>query len=109
MARRTEDMLRRMMGMPSRKDERRASRGAGASADTGGAQGSRKARTSGRRYHREPHADAAALLKSVAVDVEYTEIREFGSDPVIGEESRQRHTYDEEQVSDVEYMEIRER
>lgn len=109
MARRAEDMLRRMMGMPSHKEERRANRRSGAYAGGDAGTGSRKYRKSGRRYHREPRTDAAALLKSVAVDVEYTEIREFSSDSVIGGDNPQRHAYDEEQVSDVEYMEIRER
>lgn len=100
MARRTEDMLRRMMGMPSRKEEKRASGRSSASTNAGG--------TSGSRYHREPRTDAATLLKSVAVDVDYTEIKEFGTDPVRGEEGNRSRKYDEEQVSDVEYMEIRE-
>lgn len=111
MARRAEDMMRRMMGMPSRKEERRANRAAGQSRDSSGASERRESnrRASGGRYHRKPRTDAAALLKSVAVDVEYTEIKEFESTTIVEDDGKTRRVYNEEQVSDVEFMEIRER
>lgn len=104
-------MMRRMMGMPSRKEERRANRAAGQSRDSSGASERRESsrRTSGGRYHRQPRTDAAALLKSVAVDVEYTEIKEFESTTIVEDDGKTRRVYNEEQVSDAEFMEIRER
>lgn len=114
MTRRAEDMVRRAMGMPSRKEEERAARASNGSDRTQSAHtGSphrRHASKPGSRYHRPSRTDAAALLKSVAVDVEYTEIKEFDSTTIIDDDGRGNpRVYDEEQVSDVEFMEIRER
>jgi len=49
------------------------------------------------------------MLRSVAEDVEFTEIREFGSAPIAGADETPRHKYNEEQVSDVEFTEIKDR
>lgn len=107
MARRAEDMMRRMMGMPSRKEERRRARAASASA---GNQGGASSGTDRRaRRHRSPRQDAASMLRSVAEDVEFTEIREFGPAPIAGADETPRHKYNEEQVSDVEFTEIKDR
>lgn len=109
MARRAEDMMRRMMGMPSRKEEQRrkrqASRGSESQAD--GRQPRGGAGRSSRRYHRSPRYDAADLMRSVAEDVEYTEIREFESTTIVDESDGNTRVIDEEQVADVEYTEIR--
>lgn len=105
MARRAEDMMRRMMGMPSRKEERRRARAASAGNPRGASSGTAQRA----RRHRAPRQDAARMLRSVAEDVEFTEIREFDSAPVAGENDAPRHTYNEEQVSDVEFTEIKDR
>ena len=108
MARRAEDMMRRMMGMPSRKEERRKRRSresAHKHGDGGENFYSDGSADAGKRRHRRPAYSVAALLRSVAVDVEYVEIREF-SPPFMDDGSRFKLVY-EEQVSDVEYTEIR--
>lgn len=105
MSRRAEDMLRRMMGMPTRKEERRRARR--------NAEENRRTAASGRsggsapRRHRAPVADAAQMLRSVAEDVEFTEIREFDSATIADSDGRERRIYREEQVSDVEFTEIK--
>lgn len=104
MAGRAEDMMRRMAGMPSRKEERRRARRNNA-ASSGGNPGPH----SERRRHSAPSQDAASIMKDVAEDVEFTEIREFESESILEEEDsrRTRRIYREEQVSDAEYTEIR--
>ena len=107
MARRAEDMMRRMMGMPSRKEEERARRKAGRESRSGGSSTHRCGEGT-RRHHRQPQTDAADLLNSVAEDVEFTEIREFDSTTIISDDTDgHRVEYREEQVSDAEYVEIK--
>lgn len=94
MANRAEDMMRRMMGMPSRKEERRRRKSHDSSA--GGAE----------RYHRAPRQSAGTMLRSVAEDAEYTEVVEFDMAD-IGSKAPTSPVC-EEQVSDVEYTEYKE-
>ena len=104
MAGKAEDMMRRMAGMPSRKEERRrARRGTDASSGSRG-----NGFHTGSRRHRAPSQDVAAIMKDVAEDVEFTEIREFESESILEESDarRSRRIYREEQVSDAEYTEI---
>lgn len=104
MANRAEDAMRRMMGMPSRKEEKRRRREAAAGGTS--ARGERKRGASSRqRRHQTPRQSAAALLRSVAVDVEYSETVEFG-ETEIGGGSTTKTVY-EEQVSDVQYTEYK--
>lgn len=110
MANRAEDMMRRMMGMPSRKEEERARRRSGKETSGHRKNNEFSGKTSaGRRRHPDPSFDAAAVMKSVAEDVEYTEIREFESTTIAGTDSRsgRASVYTEEQVSDAEYVEIK--
>lgn len=111
MSRKAEDMMRRMMGMPSRSEERKARRKAEREQDQGATEGPERSwgrkRTSGQRYHRPAREDAADLMRSVAEDVDYTEIREFESTHIAVDRNGERTTYDEEQVSDAEYTEIK--
>lgn len=107
MSRRAEDMMRRMMGMPSRKEERRKAKrqsaGDGFSRTRTGSAGN------AHRRHRPPTADAAAILKSVAEDVEFTEIREFESTTIADELKGEQRIYREEQVTDAEFIEIKDK
>lgn len=100
MARRAEDMVRRMAGMPSRKEEKRRRR-----------QQQQQQRQNGSRRHGSPGdpGDGVRAMKEYAEDVAFTEIREFSSDEVIAEEEtgKNRRIYREEQVSDAEYVEIK--
>ena len=100
MARRMEDAARRMMGMPSRKEEQRRNR----------AKSKKQNSQSGSyRRHRAPQQRPSDILEAVAVDVDYTEIKEFEStaDAEIGARGRQQRIYREEQVSDAEFTEIK--
>lgn len=100
MARRAEDMVRRMAGMPSRKEEKRRRR-----------QQQQQQRQNGSRRHGSPGdpGEGVRAMKEYAEDVAFTEIREFSSDEVIAEEEtgKNRRIYREEQVSDAEYVEIK--
>lgn len=116
MANRTEDVVRRMMGMPSRRaekrrrreQERRARRGGPDDRQTRESYYDRRGGT-GRRRHRAPSQRAATLMQSVAVDVEYTEIKEFSSDTIFDTKNGQTRQYTEEQVTDAEFTEVRTR
>lgn len=104
MAARAEDMMRRMAGMPTRKEERRRAR-----RNNAAPQGSDPGPHSARRRHGAPTRDAASIMKDVAEDVEFTEIREFESESILEEVDSRRagRIYREEQVSDAEFTEIR--
>lgn len=107
MTRRAEDAVRRMMGMPSRKEEERARRRAsGAAGRKERDRQSSAGRGTGRRHPR-PTEDAAEMLKSVAEDVEFTEIKEFESTEIGEDKTSGTRVWSEEQVSDVEYTEFK--
>lgn len=100
MSRRAEDMIRRMMGMPSRKEERRQRKQREKDqARNRGTKGSPRSGTS------EVHP--AAMMKQVAVDVEYTEIKEFESRTSVEQEGDKTKIIYEEQVTDAEFIEIK--
>lgn len=103
MARRTEDMMRRMMGMPPLKEEERRRRKAQKEASASS--------HSSRRRHRPATEDAAGMMKSVAEDVEFTEIHEFESTTITENDPRTgtRRVYREEQVTDAEFVEIKDK
>lgn len=95
--------MRRMMGMPSRKEEQRRQKQARRQQTQGQSGGNHDPR----RHHRPAKQDAAELMKSVAVDVEYTEIKEFESRTIVEDDGRTRRVQTEEQVSDAEFTEVR--
>lgn len=106
-----EDFLRRQMGMPTEKEQRRAAKEAERREEHERRHGvwSRPSRKSDSdmRPRREPIIPA-----EYAEDVEFVEIREFKQRSILedDDESRthRRHTViTERQVSDVEYTEIR--
>lgn len=99
MSRRTEDMIRRMMGMPTRKEEKRRRK-----------EQDRRRKTSGRNGYgptRHPQNHPAEMMKSVAVDVEYTEIKEFNSTTIVEDQNDNTKIITEEQITDVEFTEIK--
>lgn len=100
MARRAEDMMRRMAGMPPRKEEERRRR-----------EQNRERRSERKRREAERRAEEGLRsMREYAEDVEFTEVREFSESTIIDqEESGKRRVYSESQVSDAEYTEIRER
>lgn len=101
MSRRAEDMIRRMAGMPSRKEEQRRAKAS---------QNDRRRRQQEHRSYQEHKAEREAALKSMresAVDVEYTEIREYSEETVIEGNGprREKRVYRESQVTDAEWTE----
>ena len=109
-ARRAEDYMRRMMGMPSRKEEERArrqSRNTGRASERKDKAGWADQSYSRRgRRHRPARYRAADLMRAVAVDVEYTEIREYSSATIAADGARVR-VETEEQVTDVKFTELK--
>ena len=104
--RKLQDYLRAQMGMPTEKEQRRARREAE----------KQEKRTSGKRGfwsrppHREDHslhAPAEIIPREYAVDVEYTEIRQFSQTTIASDSDSGRSFVTECQVSDVEYTEIK--
>lgn len=101
MARRAEDMVRRMTGMPSRKEEQKRQR-----------QQEKQRRRQERRQRPSADNDTYGIrsMQEYAVDVEYTETKEYSESDILEEDGRQEHReYHESQVSDVEYVEIKDR
>lgn len=114
MARRMEDIFRRMTGMPTRKEEQRRAR---QQARAAGKEESgfynpfsrKKETTRSEGERRAGRAEAIRYMRLYAVDAEFVEIREYSSVEIIAEEGngRQRRIYRESQVSDAEYILIR--
>lgn len=105
-----EDRVRKMAGMPSRKEEKKARKREKAR-EKGGAERFRRAASAARgkgRRERRPRS-TVGLLRFFAEDVEFTEIKEFGKETPIGDgEPRGTRTYViEEQIEDVEFTEIK--
>lgn len=106
-----EDQMRRMAGMPTRKEEKKARKQRermqreGAERFRRAAAGSR----SGARYgSRSTSHSTIGMLRYVAEDVEFTEVKEFGSDPTPGGAHEVRYKV-EEQVEDADFVEIKEK
>ncbi|MDE7081772.1 MAG: hypothetical protein K2O78_08995 [Muribaculaceae bacterium] len=102
------DYLRRQMGMPTEKEQRKAEKEArrqqNARYGTWSAPDPRR-RADARRRPNEP-----IIPREYAVDVEYTEIREFSQTIIRTQDSKSGSRVDfkvENQVSDVEYTEIK--
>lgn len=113
MARRAEDMMRRMMGMPSRREEERRKKEQAAAKSKDSASGRRGHAGGARRKSAargaRPYAKGriAAMLQAVAVDIDFTEIREFSSSTVIADDGDRVSFRYEEQISDVKFTEIK--
>lgn len=105
-----EDRFRRMAGMPTRKEERKARK----SARKREKEGARRFRdaAAGRRRNAGGFRSASNgvdMLRSYAEDVEYTEIKSYSSNIEIGEDPKSGNTHIkiEEQIEDVEFEEIK--
>lgn len=107
-ARRMEDTLRKMMGMPSRKEERRA-RSQSATGDS--RQQSRRSRKGSSRsesFHR--HEGEPIIPREYAEDVEFTETIDYSESTILeGKADGTRREWHESQVSDAQYVEIKEK
>lgn len=103
-----EDRMRRMAGMPTRKEERKARRQA-RKREQQGAENFRRA-AGGRRAGRQQGRSAVgSTLQSYAEDVEFTEIKAHSHEINIGvsEKDGTERIVVEEQIEDVEFTEIR--
>lgn len=99
MQRRTEDYVRKAMGMPPRDKSKSRSRqsysSSGQSSSSYGQHGDRR------------HSSGPLIPKEYAVDVDYTEIRSYSSEEVIASDGNNVCYTVESQVSDAEIIEIR--
>lgn len=101
-----EDRMRRMAGMPTRKEERRARRQARRREERG-AERFRQA-AAGRRSQKDSPG-AREVLQDYAEDVEYVEVKNYSAEIEIATDpkSGQRKVTVEEQVEDAVYEEIK--
>lgn len=110
------DFLRAQMGMPSAKEQRKAQKAAEKAARRNGtSSGSYWTRPAQPRHPRYP-SESPIIPKEYAVDVEFTEIREFQQTTILDSASSQSNSSsasshrkrikEEGQVSDVEYTDI---
>ena len=102
MARRTEDMMRRMMGMPTRKEQRRQQKKAAARTSDSRFQRRNRSKKAGPNLRR-----TAELMRAIAVDVEFVEIKEFSTATIVDETGNKTRIIIEEQISDVVFTEIK--
>ena len=98
---RTEDYVRRQMGMPPR-DKKKGPRSESRRQSYYSSGGY------GDRYHGKGAYSSGPLIpKEYAVDVEYTEIRSYSSEETIASDGKNVRYTVESQVSDAEIIEIR--
>ena len=105
---RTEDYVRRQMGMPprDRKSSRSQRRQAYSSSDEYSSSGYSHGASGSRRRSRG-YSSGPLIPKEYAVDVEYTEIRSYSSEEEIAPDGKTVRYAVESQVSDAEIIEIR--
>lgn len=97
-----EDHLRRMSGMPTRKEEKKARREAERQArrsDGGHGFGSRRSPRNVK--------STISMLKYVAEDVEFTEVKDFGAEEVTTKTTVKVEYKIEQQIQDAEFEEIK--
>ncbi|MDE7410102.1 MAG: hypothetical protein K2N09_08770 [Muribaculaceae bacterium] len=100
---RTEDYVRRQMGMPPRdRSQSRSQQRHSYSSSGGRSSGSASGRRRNGGYRSGP-----LIPKEYAVDVEYTEIRSYSSEETIASDGKNIRYSVESQVSDAEIIEIR--
>ena len=102
-----EDRMRRMAGMPTRKEERQAQKRA-RRRQKSGAENFRRAASGSRRSHQSPGRAVGSTLQQFAEDVEFTEVKSFSQEINIGvsQEQGKERVVVEEQIEDAEYIEI---
>ena len=102
------DYLRRQMGMPTEKEQRKAEKEARRQQNA--RYGTWSAPDPHRRADARRRPNEPIIPREYAVDVEYTEIREFSQTIIHTQDSKSGSRVDfkvENQVSDVEYTEIK--
>ena len=106
-AERTEDYLRKAMGMPPRegksaKNKRRGSQNEYYSGSYAGRNDEQS-----RHYRNSRNPRESLIPKEYAEDVEYVETVDYSSDEHISKESYKSDFYSESQVSDAEWVELK--
>lgn len=103
-----EDNMRRMAGMPTRKEERKARKRA-RKREKSGAEAFRRAAGGSRTSSRSAGYTGADTLQAYAEDVEFTEVKAFSREVKIGvtESGGKEKIIVEEQIEDAEYIEIK--
>ena len=105
MSRRAEDAIRRMMGMPSRKEEQRRRK---ESERKQASTSQRNKRTAAAQEREADRREAVRSMKENAVDVEYTEYKEYSQTEISVENADGKtRIYTESQVTDAEFGEIK--
>lgn len=99
-----EDRVRRMAGMPTRKEERKARKRQGNTRNGAPGEAAAGKRSYGSRRYRS-FSSTVGFLRYVAEDVEFTEIKEFDGDREIGHKIKVEYTL-EEQIEDAEFEEL---
>lgn len=104
--RKLADYLRASMGMPTEKETRRAQRDSGKSRRTnGGRKGFWSRPATGKTSSQK--APDEIIPREYAVDVEFTEIKQFSQTTIANDPASGKTIVTESQVSDVEYTEIK--
>lgn len=110
MARRMEDAVRKMAGMPSRKEEEKMRKKREKEASSGGGYSSGGRRTRSDGFSDSGMQGGSVIPKEYAEDVEFTETINYSEETVIGGEgATSRREYHESQVSDVQFTEIKDK
>ena len=105
MSRRAEDAIRRMMGMPSRREEQRRRK---ESERKQSSTSQRNKRTAAAQEREADRREAVRSMKENAVDVEYTEYKEYSQTEISVENANGKtRIYTESQVTDAEFVEIK--
>lgn len=106
-----EDNMRRMAGMPTRKEEKMAQKRARRREKGGATRFRRAAEGSRNASRRRRPRSTVALLKGFAEDVEFIEIKDYSADTPIGAEASRskQEVVVEEQIVDVEFIEIKQK
>lgn len=113
-----EDNMRRMMGMPSRAEEKKARKAAERRDGWDGSKSGEQPRESthrygfrsrGRNHNVGNPAEDLRMMRLYAEDVEYVEIREYSADILFEQDVATGHTKVtmEEQMSDAEFVVIK--
>lgn len=99
-----EDYMRAQMGMPPRDRKKERKKEAGAGYGQNSYTGNRR-----NPYESEPHRREPIIPKEYAEDVEFTETHSYSETITIEKDSKgETKIYKESQVSDAEYIEIKE-
>lgn len=110
-AHRMEDMVRRQFGMPSRKEEEQARKRQDRRESQTGHDSQHRQSGQKRRYSRYTgnRQGSPIIPPEYAEDIEFTETIDYSEETVAGSDGKSTRVYHESQVSDVQYVEIKDK